>query len=315
MLRLLALLILTSLALPSLAEVYVTNYYPEPPGTDSVPTDPSIAGKSASAVAAIPTAPAITVYATGSVGNAAPLRTISGPATGLVYPSGIAVDALEYTLTFHSSSPKIEVKEDSSVNEAANAIKQSWSRKDEAAAAPAGAKGAAAKPGKGAAVVDESAARFAKAKEARERFLANRHGVFMPAAQANGKVVLQPSDDEAGHRYAPPAPVEPAMVPARLHQGFTADGAGLHGGVDGTDYNRKLENPSPVTAKPDIKATLERLQGDFTNGLREERKAATAAINDSVAALFAELRPGGIGEQPPVEADDKKKGATAGKKK
>lgn len=97
-LRLLALLILTSLALPSLAEVYVTNYYPEPPGTDSVPTDPSIAGKSASAVAAIPTAPAITVYATDSVGNAAPLRTISGPATGLVYPSGIAVDEVHHEL-------------------------------------------------------------------------------------------------------------------------------------------------------------------------------------------------------------------------
>lgn len=221
----------------------------------------------------------------------------------------VSVDSIGFTVSLHSSSAKIEVKEDASVNEATNAVKQSWSRKDDAPAAPAkGGKGA----GKGQ-TVDESAARFAKAKESRDKFLANRHGVFLPfVSSTTNKPVLTPADDPNGHRFAAPAPPLPYEAASRLHGGFTRDGENLHGGIDGAVAMEAASSAPPVYAKPDIKAELERVQTELVPALREERKAAVAAAQATASAFFAELRP----ERPPTEPaeEEKKKPAGKGKK-
>jgi len=221
----------------------------------------------------------------------------------------LKVDSIGFTLSLHSSSAKIDVKEDASVNEATNAMKQSWSRKDDAAAPPA--KGAKA-GGKGQAV-DESAARFAKAKESRDKFLANRHGIFMPHVNATtSKAVLSPADDPNGHRYAEPAAPEPFDASTRLHGGFSRGGDCLHGGVDGSAARIAAAAAPPRRTKPDIKAELERIQTELVPQLRDERKAAVAAAQESAAAFFNELRP----ERPPTEPaeDEKKKPGGKGKK-
>ena len=49
----------------------------------------------------------LTVYASGSSGNIAPIATISGAGTGLAYPAGIALDSVGniYVVNFHTANP------------------------------------------------------------------------------------------------------------------------------------------------------------------------------------------------------------------
>jgi hypothetical protein len=220
------------------------------------------------------------------------------------------VDSLGFTLSFHSSSTKVDVKEDATVNEAANAIKQQWSRKDDGSAPPPAAKGA--KPAKGQ-PVDESATRFAKAKESRDKFLANRHGVFVPYVNAAGKTILSADQDDNGHRLAAPSPPQPLEIRERLHLGFTADGGSLHGGLDLSKVAEQRTPPRAV-AKADAKAELERLQAEVLPAIREERRSAVAAMNEIAQAFMADLKP----ERPttePAPDDDKKKAVGKGGKK
>ncbi len=65
----------TGIALDSQGNIYVANIFggPDVPNTEDSGT--------------------VTVYAAGSTGNIAPIATISGAATGLAYPAGIALDS------------------------------------------------------------------------------------------------------------------------------------------------------------------------------------------------------------------------------
>ena len=184
---------------------------------------------------------------------------------------------------FSASTAKLELKEDHSISESVNVVKQSWVALDKkdgpavpaAAGKSGGAAGAAGgKPaaagGKGgaaaaqAAVIDDFQAHFNKAREARERFLANRAGVFLPIpAGVNGRTVplLTPLDDPTGRLVAPASP-QVRDASTRLHMGLSASGVPLHGGY------------SP---KPPPSADLRGVPRSAPAADPQERDAATAA--------------------------------------
>ena len=188
----------------------------------------------------------------------------TGPRPGSV---ATASTGIAYALSIHASTAKVDVKEDNSIAEQIIAIKASWSRQGEEQEQDPKAKAKAAKTaGKNQPVVDEASARFTKAKESRDRFLANRKGVFLPYSQ-NGKLFLRP-EDEPGARMMPMANPTPANMQQRGHEGVFANGGFIHNGIRATAPPLAPESNDAPTAGPSSGTTPPPTADDGRRGVK-----------------------------------------------
>jgi hypothetical protein len=222
--------------------------------------------------------------------------------------------AIKYQLSFHSSTAKMDIKEDNLVNESLHAIKLSWCKKD-APDVPVDPKAKKAAEKKGAPVVDESALRFAKAKEARDKFMANRKGVFMPYLHpATGKPVLAPEEEPGMPNVAMAAPTV-FDASGRLHGGLSMGGAAMHGGTCSPRSGAAAAVPAAadLAAPPMAKMLDDAVALAAAN--KESRKGVLASMNEALYGFWAEVMPDAVIVEAPVE-DEKvtKKPPAKGKK-
>jgi hypothetical protein len=214
----------------------------------------------------------------------------SGPRPGTVVTHSANI---AYTLNIVASTPKLELKEDNSINEQITAIKASWSKpKDSDVPEPQGkGKAAAPKPAKGQPVVDEATIRFQKAKESRDKYLMNRKGIFIPYNN-NGKVVLNAEDEPAG-RMIPMAPPQPHNGTVRIHEGVGASGGLLVGGIIKPVDSQQSEAASHSEAavqRPNAQKLLEDIQADLA-ARREQRKQLYGEFSMTNAAFWGITKP------------------------
>jgi hypothetical protein len=216
----------------------------------------------------------------------------SGPRPGTVVTHSANI---AYTLNIVASTPKLELKEDNSINEQITAIKASWSKPKDSDVPETQGKGKAAapKPAKGQPVVDEATIRFQKAKESRDKYLMNRKGIFIPYNN-NGKVVLNAEDEPAG-RMIPMAQPQPHNGTVRIHEGVGASGGLLVGGIiKPADSNQSeshaASHSEAAVQRPNAQKLLEDVQADIA-ARREQRKQLYGEFSMANAAFWGIAKP------------------------
>lgn len=228
--------------------------------------------------------------------------------------------AISFSLTLHLSTSKVELREDNTIVEHLNSVKASWGKREaEGQAAAPAAK--AAKPAKGQVVMDDTAVRQQKAKESRERYLANKKGIFQPVVTKEGTKLLK-FDDDPHLRLAPILkPAEQSTPVARVNPFKPA----ALSGAPSDDVTISAIAPIAPAAPPMLGPYLtnvfraeQTLILDGTNAMttdsRQLRKTQLAQLQESVQAYWHVQRPDKAAPVELLVEDDKSKPKAKGGK-
>lgn len=228
-------------------------------------------------------------------------------------PVDIQPGNIVFTVSLHFSNSKYELKEDSSIADALSAVKQGWGRKEaeERAAALAVSSGKRQAATKKVNAKDEQqmtetiGAHFARAKEARERFLQNRKGIFLPYLNTEtGQPVLDALSDPT-LRFVP-------LVPPMDNVAYESDPQRAAAAAKTEQLAKALSHATPTMyAKKLVEHTLE-----TTAAIRAARRTWISHLNDTLSAHWAEVAPNkplNGQNKDEQEQDDKRRRGAAGR--